>query len=404
MKHAIAIAAGLAAGAAGATQLTVIVEEVPDYDIVRALSADFAQEHPGIEVVFEAMPFDAMRDRIITSALAPTATYDVIIVDNPWMEEFARAGYLEPLRARIEGTPGYDYDDFFTPLAAIGEVEGEIYGVPYYNYALGLIVRQDLIEAAGLAAPDSLAAFMALARSLTTDDMRGIAMQPQRGYKIMEEWTNWLFASGGALFAEDGSVVVDSPEAVAALEAYIETHRAAAPANSLNWGFDEALRSVASGGSAMMLSYNWMLPTLNAPDGPAGDLAGSFRLHPVPGRKAVLGAWHWAIAANAADKDAAWAFISWLTAPDTDRARVIAGGAPTRESVTRDPDVWAQGFGEDYYATVAEILATAQPLATGVAAEEIIEIVGTELSEAVSGAKSPADALADARRRVERVR
>lgn len=389
---------------ASAAELNVIIEEVPDYDIVRDLSERFMAEHPDITVSFEAMPFDAMRDRILTSALAPSATYDIIIVDNPWMEEFARAGFLEPLGERIAGTDGYDMDDFFAPLREIGIVDGETYGVPYYNYALGLIVRQDILDAEGAAAPATLDELMALAQALTNDEMSGIAMQPQRGYKIMEEWKNWLYAAGGSLFAEDGSVAIDSPEAVAALEAYIATYEAAAPESSLNWGFDEALRSVAAGNSAMMLSYNWMLPTLNAPDGPAGDLAGSFRLHEVPGGKAVLGAWHWSIAANSDEKDAAWTFISWLTSPAIDKDRVIAGGAPIRRSVTMDETVWSQGFGEDYYTTVAAILEDAEPLATGVSAEEVIEVVGAELSAAVSGQKTVEAALGDARQGVERLR
>ena len=392
------------AGTAMAAELNVIIEEVPDYDIVAELTERFEAEHPDITVTFDAMPFDAMRDKILTSSLASSAVYDVIIVDNPWMEQFARAGYLEPLDARIAATEGYDFDDFIGPLREIGTVEGQTWGVPYYNYALGLIVRQDVLDAAGVAVPETLEDYVAAAKALTTDEMSGAAMQPQRGYKIMEEWTNWLYASGGTLLGPDGEVTIDSPEAKRALELYIETYEAAAPEGSLNWGFDEALRAVSSGRAATMLSYNWMLPTLNAEGGASGDLAGSFKLHEVPGGKAVLGAWHWSIAANSDNKDDAWTFISWLTSKEIDKARVIAGGAPTRRSVVTDPDVWEQGFGEDYYTTVLAILEDAAPLATGNAAEEIIDIVGTELSEAVSGQKSVEDALAAAARGVERAR
>jgi len=390
--------------AASATELNVIIEEVPDYDIVRELTEQFEAEHPDITVTFDAMPFDAMRDKILTSSLAPSAVYDVIIVDNPWMEQFARAGYLAPLDERIAATEGYDFDDFIGPLREIGVVDGQTFGVPYYNYALGLIVRQDVFDERGMAVPETLEDYVATAEALTEDGFYGVAMQPQRGYKIMEEWKNWLYAAGGSLFDAAGNVAIDSPEARRALELYIETYNAAAPQDSLNWGFDEALRAVASGRAATMLSYNWMLPTLNAEGGVAGDLAGNFRLHEVPGGKAVLGAWHWSIAANSEQQDAAWTFISWLTGKEIDRQRVIAGGAPTRRSVVSDEEVWEQGFGEDYYTTVLAILEDAAPLATGTAAEEIIEIVGTELSAAVAGQKSVEEALEDAARGVERAR
>ena len=393
-----------AAQAASAADLHIIIEEVPEYDIVRTLTERFMAEHPDITVTFDAMPFDAMRDRILTSSLAPSAVYDVIIVDNPWMEQFAQGGYLLPLDDRIAETPDYDFEDFFEPLRDVATVDGTIYGVPYYNYALGLIVRQDIFDEQGLAVPTTLEEYVAVAQALTTDEMSGVAMQPQRGYKIMEEWTNWLYAAGGSVTDETGAVTVNSPEAARALELYIETYNTAAPADSVNWGFDEALRSVASGRSATMLSYNWMLPTLNAEGGIAGDLAGNFRLHEVPGGEAVLGAWFWSIAANTDDADAAWTYISWLTSQAVDRDRVVAGGAPTRNSVVSDPAVWEAGFGEDYYATVQAILEDAAPLATGPHAEEVIEIVGTQLSAAVSGQASVQDALDAAARGIERIR
>lgn len=384
--------------------LRIIMEEVPDTDVVQQLVPQFEESHPGITIEIEAMPYDAMRDRLLTSFLAPESTYDVIIVDNPWMDEFAHAGFLEPLDDYVAAAgEDYDFEDFIEPIREIGVVDGTIYGIPFYNYALGLIVRQDLLDEAGLEPPETLEDYAALVEELTTDEMAGAAMQPQRGYKIFEEWKNWLYATGGDLLDEDGNVIIDSEEALEALNMYIQVYETAAPPDSLNWGFDEALRAVASGQAATMLSYNWMLPTLNNPDGPAGDLAGNFRLYEVPGGKAVLGAWHWAIPANAANKDASWEFIRWLTSPEIDTQRVILGGAPTRTSVVLDETVWEEGFGEEYYTTVLSILEDAEPLAWGDHAEELIEVVGTELNAAVAGEKAPEEALADAAEAVRAV-
>ena len=383
--------------------LNVIMEEVPDYDIVAKLTAQFEADNPDIKVVFDAMPYDAMRDKILTSFLAPKATYDIIIVDNPWMDEFGNAGYLTPLDDLIAKTDGYNYDDFVGPLRDIGEVGDKIYGVPYYNYALGLIVRQDIFDDKGVAVPTTLEDYVQTVKDLTTEDFYGAAMQPQRGYKIFEEWKNWLYGAGGNLLDDQGNVIINNEAGVKALDMYIDTYNTAAPPNSLNWGFDEALRAMAAGQAATMLSYNWMLPTLNNPDGPAGDLAGKFQLYEVPGGKAVLGAWHWAIPKNSENQDAAWKFISWITSPAVDKERVIQGGAPIRTSVIKDPEVWEKGFGETYYTTVLGILEDAEPLAGGDNAEEIIEVVGTELNAAVAGQKTSQQALDDAAKQVEEI-
>ena len=385
--------------------LNVIMEEVPDYDIVAKLTAQFEADNPNIKVVFDAMPYDAMRDKILTSFLAPTATYDIIIVDNPWMDEFGNAGYLTPLDDYIAATPDYNYEDFVGPLREIGEVGGKVMGVPYYNYALGLIVRQDVFDEKGVAVPTTLDDYLQTVKDLTDkeNEFYGAAMQPQRGYKIFEEWKNWLYGAGGDLLDDQGNVIINNEAGVRALDMYIDAYNNAAPPNSLNWGFDEALRAMAAGQAATMLSYNWMLPTLNSPDGPAGDLAGNFQLYEVPGGKAVLGSWHWAIPHNASNKDAAWKFISWITSPAVDKERVIMGGAPIRTSVITDPEVWEKGFGEHYYTTVLSILEDAEPLARGDHAEEIIEVVGTELNAAVAGQKSSQQALDDAAKQVEEI-
>lgn len=390
------------AGSDESGDLTLIMEEVPDTDIVEEMVADFNEEYPDISVTIEAMAYDQMRDRIITSSLASSPTYDIVIVDNPWMVDFANGGYLLELDDYLADAEGYDYDDFAEPLRDIGEVDGSVYGVPFYNYALSLIYREDLLEEVGAEVPESIEDYQALIADISEETgTDGVAMQPQRGYKIFEEWANWLYAHDGALTDDTGEVVLDSPEAREALEAYIDTYEQHAPADSLNWGFDEALRAVSGGEAATMISYNWMLPTLNADDGPAGDLAGDFEVAEVPGGKAVLGAWHWSIAANTEEADAAWTFIEWLTKPETDKQRVIAGGAPTRMSVMQDEEVWDEGFGEHYYTTVADILTDAEPLASGPNAEEVIEAVGTRLNAAVAGEMSVDEAITVAAQEAE---
>ncbi len=381
----------------------VLMENVPDTDIVKGLVGQFNQKYPDIDVKIETMTFDQMRDRLVSSFQASTAAYDLIVVDNPWMDDFAEAGFLEPLNDRIASTTGYEPEDFFASLTDITEVDGTTYGVPFYNYALGYIYNTADLTAAGLAAPSDLDALVSTSQRLKTADRAGIAMQPQRGYKIFEEWANWLFAAGGSIYDEDGKPTLDTPEAARALEAYIETYKTAAPANSLSWGFDEAFRSVSSGKSASMIGYNWNLPALNDPEGASGERAGQFALAPIPGGKSALGSWSWAIPANSGAADAAWAFASWVTSPEVDALRVADGGAVIRQSSLTAPLVLADGYGADYYKTVGEILADAAPLTQGQGGEEMIQAVGTELNDAAAGNKSVADALRDAQAAVERI-
>ena len=141
---------------------------------------------------------------------------------------------------------------------------------------------------------------------------------------------------------------------------------------------------------------------MNAKGGMSGDLAGNFTLHEVPGGKSVLGLWSWGITANSDNKDDAWTFISWISSPEVAKQRAIMGGAPVRNSVMNSPEVWEKGYGKAYYTALADILDGSAPLSSGNNAEELIEIVGTELSAAVTGQKSVKEALDAAANGVER--
>lgn len=387
-------------GSGESVTLHVLMEGVPDTDIVQAMLPAFNAEHPEIKVEIETAVYDQMRDKYVASFTAPEPVYNLAILDNPWVGDFAGAEFVLPLDDQLASAGAdYNFDDISAPLRAINDVDGSTYGVPFYNYALGLIYRTDLVDAA----PATLDDLVTVADQQTTADQAGLAMQPQRGYKAFEEWANYLFAAGGSIYGDDGQVDLNTPEATTALQTYVDLYNTDAPANSLNWAFDEALRSVSTGGAAMMVSYNWMLPTLNSPDGPAGDLAGKFALAPMPGGKQVLGSWSWAIPANSDQVDAAWTFIEWLTSPAGEKERVLAGGAPIRQSVLTDPDVLASDYGADYYGAVGEILANADPLCVGSNCDEMIQAVGTELNAAVAGQKDVAAALKDATEQANRI-
>ncbi len=377
--------------------LTISVDAVEDADRLAILTEEFESLNPDIDVVLEPMPYEAQRDKFLMSFLQKEATYDIIEVDNPWVEEFYKAGWIVPVDDYIANTPDYNWDDFAEPLRKYFTVDDHIIGPPYYNYILAMVVREDLFADKELQDKFKSQYNKELAIPLTLDDyvevskffkenadIYGAAMQPQRGYKIVEEWTNYLFAEGGRIMDEDENILINSDASRKALEKYIEVYDNAAPPNSLNWGLDEALRCMQGGEGATMISFNWMLTTLNNPEGASGDLAGKFALYPVPGGKSVFGAFCWGIAHNCPNKDAAWKYMAWMSSVETEKKRVILGGAPCRMSAGLDEEVWEQGgYGEEYYKTILEVISDCEPLAYGLHAEEVIIETGTILNAAV---------------------
>jgi multiple sugar transport system substrate-binding protein len=381
-------------------RLRILMEAVPDTDVVAAMLPAFHAEHPDVTVDLQAMHYDDMSGPTLASLRADEPDLDLVILDNPWVDGLVAAGRLEPLDERIAAAPGVDWDGYYPTLRAAAEIGGCIWGVPFYTWTPGLVYRRDLWEAAGLSTPGSLEELAAAAKALTIPGRAGIAMQPRAGYDLCEEFGSWLFAAGGAIQDGTGRVVLDSAAARHALAVYVDVHADAAPPGSLEWAFDDSMRALAEGTAAAAVNCNWAVPWLNSRGGPAPDLAGRFALAPIPGGASVLGVWYWAIPANARDKQTAWTFIAWIAANERDR--VARGGAPVGRALLTDPAAWADGLDPGaYYRPFDALHAGARPLVVGPAAEEVIVAVGEELHPAVVGTIGVDEAVTRAARRAE---
>ncbi len=361
------------------------MEEIPDSHLVAALARDFEREHAGISVRTEIMHYDFMLDLILGSIHDPGPPNGVVIFDNPWTSDFARGGLLRPIDDLLAETPELEWDDFAPALREAAVLDGQTWGVPFYTWSFGLIYRTDLYAQAGLRPPRTLAELAGNAAALTTADRAGIAMQPKPDYNAAEEYANYLFAAGGGVQDAAERVVLDSPEARTALEAYADVYRSSAPPGTESWTFEDSIAALADGRAAQMINCHWWVPVLNDPQGPAGELAGKFGLAPVPGGAGILGVWYWAIPAAATQVDEAWTFIRWIASKAANAERVGRGGSPVRTSTMADPRVWERGYGRDYYEAVSAIHRRARPLVSGPNAEEAIRRIGEAVHAVVTG-------------------
>ena len=53
---------------------------------------------------------------------------------------------LTDLTDYVNNTSDYNFEDFEAPIRELAVHDGKIYSIPYLNYAVGLIVRQDLFD------------------------------------------------------------------------------------------------------------------------------------------------------------------------------------------------------------------------------------------------------------------
>ena len=385
----------------GDNTINILMEDVADTTIVQNHIDEFTEE-TGIEVNIETIGYSSMHEKLLTQMISDSNAYDVVVVDCYWVGEFTQAGWLEDLGPYIEES-GFDTSPYLESMMnMVGQVDGTTYMIPFYNYMMSLIYRTDLFESGELQAayesefghpfemPADLEGYVELCKWITEQqtDVSGVVMQGARPDPTVVEWCNYLFSCGGDFYDENGEIAINSDAAVKALDLYVDNMSNAAPEGAKGFGFDEAFNVFAQGDAFSYITYNWMIPRLNNAD--ESSVSGKVDIVPIPDGISLNAGWGWGIPTNAANKDAAWEFISWIESAEMTKQRALEGGSPTREDVMQDEEV-LEAY--PYLSTVYEVMKTAKIIPIMEDATQLVEVLGREISLTVAGDKSSQEAL-----------
>jgi ABC-type glycerol-3-phosphate transport system substrate-binding protein len=400
-------AIALLTGTVQAETINILMESVPDTRFVQEVLPQFTEE-TGIEVELEVVNYAEMHTKLVPQLVASTGSYDAIVVDFYWVGEFTKAGWLQPLDERIEAD-GFDTRVYFGSLMnLVGEVDGVTYMLPFYNYAMGLTYRKDMVndpaeqaafqEKYGieLRVPETWDEYMKQVEFFTRDtdgdgqtDFYGAVNQGLRPDPIAMEWSNYLYANDGQYY-EEGSwqPMLDTAEAAKALDDYRTILNNYGPPGAASFGFDEAFNVAAQGKAFSYITYNMFRTAYDDPSQSA--VVGKMEIAAVP-NGGLNGAWGWAIPKSSPDPDAAWTFLKWIESPEIAKQRALLGGSPTRVDVFEDPELLAK---YEYYPALRHLLETSRNFPVFTYTPQFVEVLGRELSLAVTDEKSPEDALA----------
>ncbi len=397
----------LLAGPAHAETINILMESVPDTRFVQEVVPEFEQQ-TGIDVEIEVVNYAEMHTKLVPQLVAPTGSYDVIVVDFYWVGEFTKAGWLQPLDDRIK-QDNVDTSVYFDSLMnLVGKVDGVTYMLPFYNYAMGLTYRKDLVndpkeqqafkEKYGieLRVPETWDEYMKQVEFFTRDtdgdgqtDFYGVVNQGLRPDPIAMEWSNYLYANGGQYYGEGTwEPMLGTPEAAKALEDYRTNLSKYGPPGAASFGFDEAFNVAAQGKAYSYITYNMFRTAYDDPAQSA--VVGKMEIAAVP-NGGLNGAWGWAIPKSSPDPEAAWTFLKWIESPEIAKKRALLGGSPTRTDVFEDAELLAK---YEYYPALRNLLETSRNFPVFTYTPQFVEVLGRELSLAVTGEKDPQAALA----------
>ncbi|MEN5117270.1 sugar ABC transporter substrate-binding protein [Luteimonas sp. TWI662] len=118
-------------------------------EVVAELVREFEDQHPGIRVQIQQIPWTSAHEKLLT-AYAADALPDLCQLGNTWVPEFAVLGALEPLQSRVDASATIDQADYFPGIWDTNVVDGTLLGVPWYVDTRLVFYRRDLLEASGV--------------------------------------------------------------------------------------------------------------------------------------------------------------------------------------------------------------------------------------------------------------
>ena len=368
----------------------------PSWIATKAMVKAYKEVAPDVE--FELSEFDLpqINDKVNLDFQAKKGQYDIV-----WMNSAQTVGYwtesgiVTPLDPLLSDS--YDVGDFLKLARGIGTVNDTLYGIPIMIEDRMLSYRTDLLEAAGLPVPTTVDEMTAAAKAMTdmSKAQYGFSQRVRSGGSIAYDWTGWLYSYGGKYFDAEYKTQLASPEAVAALEAFININQYTAPSSNRSYG--EIVKELQTGVAAMANDVTIITPLLEDPS--ASRFAGKFGYAVAPagpaGPRPETSSHLLAISALSQQQDAAWQFLEWMTSKDNNQPWIFAGGAAFRESMYEDPAILAK---YPQYTLFKQILDRGNPdyVPRIKPSQEILVKIGEELSAALVGVKKPQEALASA--------
>lgn len=383
---------------------------------LQVLARDFTAE-TGIEIDVQQIPWDQFEDKVKQSWIAKSPEYDLVVGDSQWLGAGASNGHYLDLTAWARENVALD-DIAPAALSAYGEYpegSGTLWALPCMSDALVFAYRKDLFanpanqeafqEQYGypLAPPDNWDQFRDIAAFFTRPDgsMYGAALFYSKAYDgVTMGFQPFLWGFGGAWRSGDRvEGVVNSPEAVRALEFFVGLKRYTPP-QSETYYFDECLRDFQNGLVAMSQSWFAFLPGLtDASKNRYADQTGYFVVPAGPrGRYVSLGGQGLSISAYSRHQEAAKRFVQWFSREDVQRKWVELGGL-TSNARLAESDFFRNAT--PYNATFAATVPYLRDFDNSPDYSVFLNETQTQLNDAVAGNVTPKDALDNIARRVQ---
>lgn len=244
-------------------------------------------------------------------------------------------------------------DQHFPSIIQSQTVDGKLVAMPMYTDAPALYYRKDLLEKYKKPVPKTWDEMAATAKEIQDAErtagqkgMFGYVFQGNAYEGLTCNALEWVKSSGGGQIVEaDGTISINNPDAVAAVDrakGWIDT---ITPKGALAYTEEESRGVWQTGNSVFMRNWPYAYALGNGAD---SAIKGKFDVSPLPVGKdgqtsaATLGGWNLAVSKYSKAPEEAIKLVKFLSAPEQQKERAITlSNLPTIKALYDDKDVVA---------------------------------------------------------------
>lgn len=293
-----------------------------DMIVMRRLSKKYAAKHPEIQLEWQFLDENILRQRLMESlAVGDTGRFDIMTIGAYEAPIWAERKWIVPLKGFPES---YDLQDVIKPLRDSLSYNGELYAIPFYAESSMTYYRRDLFQKAGIEMPaePTYAEIEKAAAALNDpdNDVYGICLRGKPGWgENMAFLTTLVNTFGGRWFDENWHPTIDTPQWRQAITFYKNLMTKYGPPHASHNGFSENLDLFADGKCGIWIDATVAAGKLYNPKvSKVADRVG-FAASPIavtPKGSHWLWTWALAIPSSSDSYREALNFITWATSKE----------------------------------------------------------------------------------------
>jgi len=317
-------------------------------EVVIEFLPQFHREHPDIRVDVQQIPWTAAHEKLLTAHVGNSFP-DMAQVGNTWIPELVTLGAVEPLNERVAASKIIDPRDFFPGIWATNEVQGKLYGVPWYVDTRVLFYRTDRIPHP----PRTWGEWTTIMERLERESRN------PHYFPLLLPTNEWpqpvILASqrGADLVTFEGRAHFDDPRFIEAFTFYANLYRRGFAAAESSNRVANLYQQFGADDFSMFISGPWEIGNLR--DRLPKELQGKWSTAPLPAPDglpypgvSLSGGSSLVISTRSKKQDACWKLIEFLSRPEVQiRFYERSGDLPARRKawaipqLTNDPQIAA---------------------------------------------------------------